>query len=188
MVINEKALVRQMKEAYKGWGYTVIRRPGGKWFFRTARWVVEIDGQGNVPNEVLSLIVLHTGELPNVESAARIYKTDTGPAIQKEVYAVANQDLQKLERQTDDATENTMFAQRTKLHLGHCRVWQKEDLGILLMDPAETSMIHTKDDIMVVGDWLYADGESSRIWVSQQSGDGENAHIKHLSEMQWIQT
>lgn len=27
MVVNEKVLVREMKEAYKGWGYGVMVRP-----------------------------------------------------------------------------------------------------------------------------------------------------------------
>ena len=65
MVIDEKALVRELKEAYKGWGYTVMVTDHDKWVFRSAdNWVVMIDGQDNVPNEVLALIVLHMGHLP----------------------------------------------------------------------------------------------------------------------------
>ena len=71
MIIHEKALVQEMKQAYKGWGYTVIVRAGDRWVFKTDGWMVQIDGQENVPNEVLALIVLHMGELPKKESACR---------------------------------------------------------------------------------------------------------------------
>lgn len=65
MVVNDKALVREMKEAFKGWGYTVMVVSGDKWVIGSKdNWTVVIDGQNNVPNEVLALIVLHMGELP----------------------------------------------------------------------------------------------------------------------------
>ena len=63
MVVNEKALVRQLKSGYKKRGYTVLVRPDDTWVFKTEEWVVTIEGQRNVPNEVLSLIVLHMGYL-----------------------------------------------------------------------------------------------------------------------------
>lgn len=187
MVINEKALLSQMKEAHKGRGYTVIRRPDSKWVFRSARWVVVFNGQENVPNEVLSLIVLHTGELPKVESAARIYKAKTGSMIQQEVYALADEEIQNLVGKTVVAAMHPKFALRTKLQLGASHVWQKEDLEILLMDPEETAMIDKKENIMVAGDWLYAEGVSSQIWVHRVIGVANDAHLNHLAAMQWVE-
>lgn len=184
MVIHEKALVQEMKQAFKGWGYTVIVRPGDKWVFKTDGWMVQIDGQGNVPNEVLALIVLHMGELPKKESACRIYKTDTGPAIQKEVFAVANEAIEKLEALARNSEQENI--QRTKLALGMFRVWQKEEnMEIFLMDPNDTRIIDSKETV-AVGDNIYAEGDISWVFVHRRL-DGDKAHIDHLAQMQWVQ-
>lgn len=187
MVINEKCILARMKEAHKGKGYTVIRRPDGKWIIRTDRWVTVFNGQENVPNEVLSLIVLHTGELPKVESAARIYKAKTGSMIQQEVYALADEEIQNMVGKTIVAAMHPKFALRTKLQLGACHVWQKEDLEILLMDPEETAMIAKKENIIVAGNWLYAEGVSSQIWAHRVTGIANDAHLNHLAAMQWVE-
>ena len=185
MVINEKALVKEMKEAYKGWGYTVIVRPGDKWVFKTDSWAVQIDGQGNVPNEVLALIVLHMGELPKKESACRIYKADTGPAIQKEVFAVANEAIEKLEALARNSEQAGI--QRTKLMFGAYRVWQKEeDLAIFLMDPNDTRIVDSKE-IVAVGDGIYAEGDISWAFALRRIDAAEKAYVDHLSQMQWIE-
>lgn len=185
MVIHEKALVQEMKEAYKGWGYTVIVRPGDKWVFKTDSWAVQIDGQGNVPNEVLSLIVLHMGELPKKESACRIYKVDTGPAIQKEVFAVVNEAIEKLEKQVVHSEQAEI--QRTKLMFGTYRVWQKEkDMEIFLMDPHDTRLIDSKE-IVAVGEGIYAEGDISWAFALRRMDTAEKVHIDHLAQMQWIQ-
>lgn len=183
MIIHEKALVQEMKAAFKGWGYTVIVRPGDKWVFKTDTWAVQIDGQENVPNEALSLIVLHMGELPKKESACRIYKVDTGPAIQKEVFAVANEAIEKLEALVRSSEQNEI--QRTKLMFGAYRVWQKEkDMGIFLMDPNDTRLIDSKE-IVAVGEGIYAEGDISWAFALRRMDSAEKAHIDHLAEIQW---
>lgn len=188
MVVHEKALVRQLKEGYKGWGYTVIVRPGDQWVFKTRAWVVTIDGQRNVPNEVLSLIVLHMGYLPVVGSCHRIYKTDTGPVIQKEVFAVANEEIEKLEDLRDDPEAPEVAVQRTKLQLGSCRIWQREeDLGILMIDPEFEKLLERKKDIRAVGGAICAEGEISCVYIMKVANGGEKAHIDHLAQMQWIE-
>ena len=185
MIINEKALVQEMKAAYKGWGYTVIVRPGDKWVFKTDSWMVQIDGQGNVPNTVLSLIVLHMGELPKKESACRIYKVDTGPAIQKEVFAVVNEAIEKLEALALNSEPEPI--QRTKLMFGSYRVWQKEeDMEIFLMDPNDTRIIDSKE-IVAVGEGIYAEGDISWAFALRRIDAAEKAHIDHLAQMQWVE-
>ena len=186
MIINEKALVQEMKQAYKGWGYTVIVRPGDKWVFKTDSWMVQIDGQGNVPNEVLALIVLHMGELPKKESVCRIYKVDTGPAIQKEVFAVANEAIVKLEKMVEEADAQEPI-QRTKLMFGTYRVWQKEkDMEIFLMDPHDTRLIDSSE-IVAVGEGVYAEGDISWAFALRRMDAAEKVHIDHLAEIQWVE-
>lgn len=68
MVISEKTLVREIKAAYKGGGYVVISRPGGRTAFWTPQWTVEIDTD-NLPREVLALLDLHMGCLPEEGSS-----------------------------------------------------------------------------------------------------------------------
>lgn len=188
MVINEKALVKELKEAYKGWGYTVMVRPGDEWIFTTKAWAAEIDGQGNVPNEVLSLIVLHMGYLPEPETAYRIYKTDTGPAIQEEVYSVVEATWLTLCAQRQQTTGKPVLCKQTKLRLGNCRVWQRMvDLEILLIDPTYERIMESKKNIRVVGDAIYAEGEISCVYVMRVQNVGEKAHLDHLAQMQWIE-
>ena len=187
MVVHEKALVQEMKDAYKGWGYTVVLRPGDRWVFKGAGWMVQIHGKENVPREVLSLIVLHMGDLPKPESACRVYKVDTGPAIQKEVFAVVNEEIEKLEELTGETDADPIRIQRTKLTIGTYRVWQKEEnLEIFLMNPAFTRIIESKQT-RVVGDYIFAEGDISWVYVCREIGAGERAHIENLSQMQWIE-
>ena len=188
MVISEKALVQRMKEAYKGWGYTVAVRSGGKWAVYTPNWMVQIDGQGNVPNAVLALIVLHMGELPEQESAYRIYKIDTGPVIQKEVFAVVDAEIKKLVERAAQTGNFPQTIQRTKLTLGSWQVWQKEqDLEIYMMDPSYTRLIDSKHT-QAVDDFVFAEGDISCVYVRREIGAGEKEHIDHLAAMQWIET
>lgn len=85
MVIREKALVREMKEAYKRGGYTVLVRPNGRTVICSPYWSVEIDNH-EVPREALSLMALHMGFLPESGDAYKIYKGDKTPAVQEEVF------------------------------------------------------------------------------------------------------
>lgn len=187
MVVHEKALVQEMKDAYKGWGYTVILRPDDRWVFKGDGWLVQIHGKENVPREVLSLIVLHMGDLPKKESACRVYKIDTGPAIQKEVFAVANEEIKKLEELTQETDADPVLIQRTKLMIGTYRVWQKdEDLEIFLMNPGHTRLIDSKQT-RVVENYIFTEGDISWVYVCREIGAGERAHIDHLAQMQWIE-
>ena len=189
MVINEKALVREMKEAYKGWGYLVTVMPGDKWVIsREDAWCVQIEGQGNVPNEVLSLIVLHMGRLPRVETAYKIYKGDDGPVIQKEVYAVAAESWRSFEQARQKTNDEPVTICRTSLVYGSRRVWQQKDNGeILLIDPRYEGLIERSGGIGIraVGQQIYAEGDCSCIYVSRARGGAKESLVEHLEKVQW---
>lgn len=102
MVVNDKALVSNMKDAYNGGGYTVLVRPRGSHAIHTACWAVDIDN-AHVPREVLSLLALHMGLLPESGEAYKITKTKEGPNVQKVIYDVAEGPLRTLEADTFEA-------------------------------------------------------------------------------------
>lgn len=188
MVVNEKALVREMKKAYSGWGYTVIVRADGTWVIHSPFWVVTIDAMCNVPNEVLSLIVLHMGFLPNREMAYRVYKGDDGPVLQKEVYAVAVEAINNLEDRTRVEEYEYNPIMRTTLKLGKTQVWQQpDDLQIFLIDPRYEALIDDRTQVRTVGDAIYTEGNISAVYVYRVKDDHSKVFVDHLSLMQWVQ-
>lgn len=189
MVINEKALVREMKSAFKAYGYTVFVRSGDVWVIRRpGNWSVEIDGQGNVPNEVLSLIVLHMGFLPRVETAYRVYKSDNGPAIQKEVFSVEDQEYRDLEEMRAATDGKPVMIQQTRIRVGKCRVWQqKEDFGIRMIDPESEGIIRNRKNVRCVGTSIYVEGEISCAYIAETMSAATKVQLEHLAQMQWIE-
>lgn len=186
MVVNEKALVREMKEAYKGWGYTVMVATGDKWVIGSKdNWTVVIDGQNNVPNEVLALIVLHMGELPDSLQSYRVYKGDKGPCIQKEVYKVALDDFERLEKSKPLAD---VEVRRTALVYGRRRVWQQiADKQVLLIDPRYEGLldIGAESKVCTVGQQIYLEGEISCVYISRARGGANEEMLQHLAQVKW---
>lgn len=188
MVIGEKALVREMKEAYKGWGYTVMRLPGDKWVIKSeGAWAVEIEGQDNVPNEVLALIVLHTGYLPHLERCYRVYKGSKCTVVQKEVFEVALQAWRTYEKMRQESDDDPVAVRRTPLVYGRRRVWQKDDKSVLLIDPRFEGLIETDGDRMIrsVGEDIYAEGEISCVFIGKARGGANEELLDHLAQVSW---
>lgn len=187
MVINEKALVRELKEAFKGIGYTVMVMTGDRWVFAHGEnWIAEIEGQDNVPREALALMVLHMGYLPRIQSCSRVYKAEKCTVVQKEVYAVAEADYEKLmERVRDTETEEV---RRTSLVYGRRRVWQQiEDKGILLIDPKFESLLDGPGESVIrrVGESIYLEGEISRVFITRSRGGANENLLDHLAQVKW---
>lgn len=186
MVVNDKAMVREMKEAYKGWGYTVMRTKDDQWVIGSKNaWTVAIDGQINVPNEVMALIVLHMGKLPEPEQCWRIYKEEKSTCIQKEVYKVALDDFARLE---DDWAGEKEEVRRTALIYGRCRVWQRMgDKGIALIDPKFEGLMDIGGDSVVYSteEHIYLGGEISRVYISRIRGGDRKQLLEHLAKVDW---
>lgn len=189
MVIREKALVREMKEAYKGWGYTVMVMPGDRWVFGRAEcWTVAIDGQDNVPNEVLALIVLHMGKLPRPETCCRIYKGEGCSMIQKEVYKVAADSFRSLERMREETDGTPVEIRRAPLLYGLRRVWQQRaDKKILLIEPRFEGLMDIGGESLVrtVGENICLEGEISSVYISRARGGANENLIDHLAQVSW---
>lgn len=186
MVVNDKVLVREMKEAYKGWGYGVMVTSDDRWMFSSKdNWTVLIDGQNNVPNEVLALIVLHMGELPDSMQSYRVYKGDKGPCIQKEVYKVELENLETLEKSRPMVD---VEVRRTQLTYGRRRVWQQiEDKQVLTMDPRYEGLmeIGAESKVCTVGQQIYLEGEISCVYISRARNSASEAMLQHLAQFKW---
>ena len=189
MVVNDKVLVREMKEAFKGFGYTVMVTDGDRWVIqRNDAWAVEIEGQDNVPNEVKALIVLHMGHLPKAQQCYRIYKCDKGIGIQKEVYAVAVQNWRAFERAREETDGCPEEVRRTALVYGRRRVWQQiSDKQVLLIDPRFEGLmdIGAESVVRAVGAQIYLEGEISCVYISQARGGASEALLDHLAKVKW---
>ena len=186
MVIDEKSLLRAMKTAYSGWGYTVAVTDRDVWVISTPAWIVRICSRDNVPNEVLALIVLHMGYLPEAETAYRIFKSDTGPAIQEKIYNEAVDNIRTMEKVRYDPDIRKHDIRKTKLHFGRYRVWQRpEDRQIFLVDPRYETMIVRQNNVHTVRTALCAAGEISSIYVFRELVEKED-QIEHLEQMQWV--
>lgn len=187
MIINEKALIREMKEAYKRYGYTVAVDDSDQWTISGGNWAVQIDGQNNVPNQILSLIVLHMGILPDVGTAYRVYKTKDGPQVQDAIPGVELEQIRRLESIAQQQERKAQYTSATNLWLGHYRVWQQpENLKIVLVDPQSESIINTKKNVEIVAGALFMTGEISSAYVWPHKDEDVQPHIQHLEGMQWI--
>lgn len=78
MVINEKGLIRAMKEAYKTEGYEIVctEQGGAKEIhIETQKWRVTCVLK-YLPRKVLGMIVEHLGEIPEPEQAVQVKKKE----------------------------------------------------------------------------------------------------------------
>ena len=175
MIINEKALIREMKEAYKRYGYTVAVDSDDYWTISGGNWAVQIDGQNNVPNQILSLIVLH------------IYKTKDGPQVQEAIPGVELEHVGKLQALIRLPERKPQYINATNLWLSQYRVWQQpENLQIVLVEPQSESLIATKKYVELVSGVLFKSGEISSVYIWPYKDEDEKAHIQHLEGMQWV--
>lgn len=189
MVVNDKALVRELKEAYKGWGYSVMVTDNDQWVFRSAdKWVVMIEGQDNVPNEVLALIVLHMGHLPKRDTCQRIYKMEKSTCVQKEVYKVAEENWQSWVKMREETDACPVKICRTPLVYGRRRVWQERgSKAILLIDPRFEGLMHVGGDSVIrrVGENICLEGEISEVYISRARGGANENLLDHLAQVSW---
>lgn len=148
-------------------------------------WTVVIDGQNNVANEVLALIVLHMGELPKQQQCYRIYKAEKSICVKKEVYKAALEDFERLEKSRPLKDEEV---RKTALVYGRRRVWQQiEDKKVLLINPRFEGLMEIGADSMVctVGQQIYLEGEISCVYISRARGGASEELLEHLAQVSW---
>lgn len=165
MVIREKALVREMKEAYKHGGYTVLVRKTGRTVICSPYWAVEIDNH-EVPREALSLMALHMGFLPEPGDAYTVYKGDKKPTIQERISEEATDWVDTLDETLLDPEESPLMVKKTVLTYGGYNVWQQDKTRhILLINPEYERILYKLEKVSLISGTIYAMDQVSRVFV-----------------------
>lgn len=188
MVVYEKALVRQMKDAYKNQGYTVAVQDD-RMMIANGFWLADVDVD-NVTSEVLSLMALHLRTIPDDDRAYKVVKGDDGPYVQSKLTEDALAPMEQLDRELSEAKREDTYCRmkKTALRLDGCSLWQGvTEHDMFLIDPRHEVLIESNAEVYRVGNGLYAEGNSSRLWVLRVAADGANlAAITHLEKWRWV--
>ena len=184
MVINEKGLMKIMKEARKSLGYCVAAENNADMeniIICTNKWVAVVEKK-NLPRKVLGLITEHVGDIPSPGEAYQVKKKEP----QTEIYDVATQMI----RMIHAGDKPLHIVKRTQLTSGGYQLWQrKDDLRIFKVDPVlEDIMNLARGAVRIVGDdTLMIDDLESRAYVTVEKIDAnEKSMFDHLSQIQWV--
>ena len=184
MVIREKALIREMKEAYKKKGYTVAAQESGKTIICTEDWIVRVD-DAEVPREALALMALHMGFLPEDGEAYVVQKGDKQPIVQEEDFEEAVAFFESI-RLVRISQEKPKLAGKTPLIYGARNVWQMEEgQEILLVHPNYEHILYRRDEVQRVGEALYIGDDVSEVVVVCDNRYAPEDIREHLAKMKW---
>lgn len=184
MVINEKGLLRAMKEAYRATGYKVAVQNDGEQatvLLAGDGWMVAVQME-HMPRKALGIIAEHLGKIPQPYEAYQVQKDQS----QTEIFGMAIQAARDL---LDDTvrwkvakTDLTMGGYYLWQHLGNKRVFRihpgLED--ILSTYGREVQMVGD-DTILVAGAVSWGSVNcATDLWEDQE------AKLAHLSKYQWV--
>lgn len=187
MVIDETALLRAIREDYKGQGYTVARRPGEDeddedesiLVLDSSDWLVEIDWK-NVPPKVIGLIAQHLKGLPRIGEAFTVQKKETNTTI-----------FNMVDRFPEiDPKTPVIAAHRTRLMFESLEVWQKDGNNGCMFVPIETADMLLDHGRVVkwVQGGLYLEGKASRIRIlhcTYRTDEYQQDAINYLNGKRW---
>lgn len=184
MVVNEKGLIRAMKEAYKVTGYDVAVEEAGtveNLIVSALNWAVVMERK-SVPPKVRGLIAEHLPEFPKVGEAYCVKKGEP----QLELYDAATAFI----RSSLTSDKSFQIIKRTNLTLDGYPLWQRKgDLRIFEIRPEyEDIMNLARGTLRIVGDThLLLDDLESRVYISLYKPDEhEQKRLDHLSKMEWV--
>ena len=179
MVINEKALLNRVKEAYKTGGYTVAVNED-RHIITGGTWAVELDSD-NLPWDLMGLMAVHMGFLPKPGAAYKITKTKAGPYVQHMMYEDAAKTVEAM-----DAYPVAATVTKTSLTMDGCNVWQSDiGMNVHLIRPDLEELFRKTEDVQLAGHTFRSLGEISRVWVMKVTIDPEDARIQCLSSIRW---
>lgn len=185
MVVNEKALISCMKEAYKNQGYTVAVHDS--WMLIAAGyWAVKI-AEEETSNELRSLITLHMRQVPEEGTAYKTIKTKNGPFVQKMLLEDATGIEEIIGNLLDENDSSHTQMKRADMYLRNRGVWQNvEDLSIILVDPRYEALISKPLDVIKAGHGLFLDDDISWLWVGAVRDTEAKDKIEHLAKIRWV--
>ena len=181
MTIYDKGLLRAMKKAYREDGYYVAVIEN-RILIQADGWGIEILADA-VPNSVKSLIVLHNGRLPRMDSAVHVAKGECSDAILEVVLG----DMDDLARAYTE--KGGPAIKPTRLTMDGCRVWQTTtDLKTVLVDVEDQQILAgERFDAQLICKTVYGRNWFGQMYVRTQFVPAEDKPLlEHLSEMQWV--
>ena len=181
MTIYDKGLIKAMKAAYKGSGYDVAVTDNGV-LIESTGWGVEIHTDA-VPNTVKSLIVLHNGSMPRMNSAVHLEKGECSDMI-----------LEAAVSTMDYLSEGYMATggraiRPTRLTFDGDRVWQTADtMDVWLVSPDDQQiLVCEKWDARLVDGIIYGRNWFGSMYIRTIMAVPEDKPLlEHLAQMQWI--
>lgn len=185
MTIYDKGLLRAMKAAYKGEGYEVALTEDAL-LIQTDDWGVTIHPK-IAPNSVKSLIVLHYGAMPRMNTAVRVQKGECGEVIPEVV-------TDRMEILSSSYTaKGGMLIKPTRLTFDGKRVWQLTDtFNVRLVDPDNQQILMfmhgEKPEVYLVEGTIYSRlPYGCSVFIRPEFPLPEDKPLlQHLAEMQWI--
>ena len=177
MVINEKGLLRAMKEAYKSDGYEIeCKQTGGikEIHIETTRWYVMCVLK-NLPRKVLGLIVEHLGEIPAPGQAVQVKKKECQTKIITE-----NRDA--FRGITPDDCINPPSVHKTNLVYRYSNIWQQgRGNKVLWVDPDLEDIMNLHGKVVCLGEKvLHMAGTHSSVSIAPS--DPQRAQDKRMLE------
>ncbi len=187
MVVNEKALMRCMKEAYKHQGYTVTVYDG--WMvINGGYWLVRI-AEEETSNELRSLIILHMRDLPQEGQAFKTIKGDCGPIVQQVMLSKALESLGNMEAKLVESMGDNgpVIIRRSPIRYDGAVIWQNAaDLAVLAVDPRYEALLESHKDVQRVGTGLYKDDMVSTAWILGIYETNAIEKMDHLAKFRWV--
>lgn len=183
MVICEKALLRCIREDYKGDGYTVARKEDSSGedsllILQSADWLVEMEWK-HIPKMLFGLLAQHMAGLPEIGTAYEVQRKETAATI-----------FHIVDRFPETGEGPIITAHRTKLTYGGMEVWQKDgNYGVFFVPMDTAEMIEDGGRVVKWTDGgIYLEGKVSRIFVRPRQflqEDPANAAAAFLSNREW---
>lgn len=187
MVINEKALVSRMKEAYKTNGYTVVVDEDMV-YLTNGFWLAGMDID-QVPSAVMGMFGEHIRDIPCSGDAYKVTKDKDGPIVQKRIMEEALGVVRQMETRRHEAFVDAVPVQMCKTNLIYdgCHVWQAEaGRDVFLIDPRYAVLLEKKQKVFRVGEGIYAEDDDSQLWVLRVAKESDKTYLEHMEKISWI--
>lgn len=184
MVINEKALVSRMKEAYKTYGYTVMVEEDMV-YLTNGFWLAGMDID-QVPSAVMGMFGEHIRDIPCSGQAYKVTKDKDGAIVQKRILEEAMGVVRQMLERRGNASPDIQM-RKTNLTYDGAQVWQAEiGRDVFLIDPRYAVMIDKQQKAFRVGEGIYAEDEESVLWVLRINDASDKLYMDHLQKISWI--
>ena len=185
MVINEKALLTQMKEAYSKQGGYTVAVVGDYMMFTNGTWVAVIE-RDNVPSELLGLMAQHIRDIPGQGQAYTVYKVKGDTIAQSRILTEAIQPWTHLANRKEEGMGGKM--RRTSLTLRGMLLWQEvEGENLYMIDPRYAVLFANGLEQTRLGNGIFAEGEISQLWVLRNVDGALEEPLEYLQKVRWVE-